>query len=225
MAVFDSSPHDVLNGMTWSQTVAYISIAMLLGNTLYSFVDYQISGTVRSGDLIIFLMRPLDFQLYFFLTAVGQILLNILLIGVPGILFITLILRLDFSFGTSAVFFIPSMLLGIGIAFLLDYLVGIIAFYTESIFGITNAKGMLLMFFSGQLVPLAFFPAALRQVAMVLPFQAVINTPVSLLTDASLDIVSGLNMLLVQFIWVLVLIIISRLFFNRAVRKVTVNGG
>jgi ABC-2 type transport system permease protein len=224
-AVFNASPEGVMHGMDWSRTVAYISIAMIIGNMIYSFVDYQISNDVRSGDLMIYLTRPMDFQAYHFFNALGQIAMNVLLIALPGCLYITLVLRLELRFGAGAILFVPSLFMGICIAFLLDYIVGIIAFYTESIFGITNAKGMLLMFFSGQLVPLAFFPDTLRQVAMALPFQAVINTPVSVLTDFSLNIGQAASMLALQVFWVFALLVVSRIFFSIAVKKLTVNGG
>jgi ABC-2 type transport system permease protein len=78
---------------------------------------------------------------------------------------------------------------------------------------------------SGGLIPLRFFPENIRHVLMYLPFQGIYNTPASILVDSSLSISNYWSMLGVQAIWGLALLCAGRLFFARAVKVVTINGG
>ncbi len=78
---------------------------------------------------------------------------------------------------------------------------------------------------SGALVPLQFFPEAIQRVLELLPFQAIYHVPLMLITSADLTFADCLRLLGTQVFWVVTLFAISRLFFSRALRVLTVSGG
>jgi ABC-2 type transport system permease protein len=103
------------------------------------------------------------------------------------------------------IFFPLSLIFAFLISFCFDYFIGLIAFYTESVWGLSITKEIVITVFSGALIPLQFFPEAIRKVLLILPFQAIYHTPLMMVTRPGLGIDTYLPMLAVQLIWVVAL--------------------
>ena len=104
-------------------------------------------------------------------------------------------------------------------------IIGLISFYTESVWGISTLKDCIISLLAGGMIPIAFFPDALRKVVECLPFQAMYNLPLQILINKDYAVGDYLNLLLLQLFWIAVLLIISRVFYTFARRAITVNGG
>jgi ABC-2 type transport system permease protein len=106
-------------------------------------------------------------------------------------------------------------------------LVAPICLYTESTWGINIVKETIVLLLSGATIPLAFFPDGFRKVVEYLPFRAVYDIPLSILLKKNgTDTFEGLlPMLGIQLFWCVVLTIAGNLFWNHAVKRITVNGG
>ncbi len=81
-----------------------------------------------------------------------------------------------------------------------------------------------IMFFSGFIVPLNFFPPWLREISEWLPFGGLAHVPVSVylgkLDGEALALALGQ-----QLLWLVVLVTIGRWMLSRMVRRVTLHGG
>ena len=106
-------------------------------------------------------------------------------------------------------------------------LVATICLFTESTWGINIVKETIVLLLSGATIPLAFFPEKARAVVQCLPFRAVYDVPLSILLEKSgSDNWQGLLQLYgFQLVWLVALTIAGNLFWNFAVKKITVNGG
>jgi ABC-2 type transport system permease protein len=113
------------------------------------------------------------------------------------------------------------------INFNIEMLVAPICLYTESTWGINIVKETIVLLLSGATIPLAFFPEGLRRVVEYLPFRAVYDIPLTILLGKNgTDSLQGLTeMLGIQLAWCIVLTILGNLFWNHAVKRITVNGG
>ena len=111
------------------------------------------------------------------------------------------------------------------VSFSIDYFIGLMGFYSESVWGLSMTKEIIVTFLSGALIPLQFFPEAIQQVLYWLPFQAIYHTPLMIFTrpDEGLDVY--LPMMALQLFWAIVLFIAARLFYNQAVKVLRVAGG
>ena len=109
----------------------------------------------------------------------------------------------------------------------IEMLVAPICLFTESTWGINIVKETIVLLLSGATIPLAFFPEKARMIVQFLPFRAVYDIPLSILLGKSgSDTWQGLLQLFgLQLIWLVVLTAAGNLFWNCAVKKVTVNGG
>ena len=73
-------------------------------------------------------------------------------------------------------------------------------------------------FFTGALLPLPFFPEALQPIFYALPFASMQSTPFLIYTGYMRGREALLG-LLVQAVWLLLLVVLGRLWMRRAVRR------
>ena len=117
------------------------------------------------------------------------------------------------------------MPLALTINFCIDFFIGTVCLYTQSIWGINIMKEVIVLLLSGATIPLAFFPDTLRRIVSYLPFQSIYNTPLTILIRDSMPLTETLTMLGIQLFWALVMFLVSDLFWRRSMRVITVNGG
>ncbi len=67
------------------------------------------------------------------------------------------------------------------VAFLLDYLIGSLAFWIQDVRGIIEAKNLVAAFLAGQIVPLELFPDALSGFVLMQPFRYTLSFPLEVL--------------------------------------------
>ena len=115
--------------------------------------------------------------------------------------------------------------MAVSINYSIDFIVGTICVYTESIWGINIMKQVIVTLLSGATVPIAFFPEPLKTIVYYLPFQSIYNAPLSVLLDKNPQPQTILTTLGTQLIWCIVMMVISKLFWKVSLRKITVNGG
>ncbi len=213
-----------LSGLTLGQMLTYILLAQtfapLVTNTVLSDVGYLI----RNGDIGIALLRPLDLQLTYYVQTLASAVVTLVL-AVP-VLLVAVVgfgLRLPADPRLWACFAI-ALLLGLSVIFCFDWLISCLAFYTTEIWGLSVLREGVAVFFSGALVPLVMMPEWLRAIANGLPFAQGLYVPVAFLSGA-LKVSDAPHAWLVQLAWLIGLLVVSRLVFKLAVRKVTIQGG
>lgn len=224
-AIYDSSPTDVVNGMTFHDTLVYLVLASAMFNFLDTFVVWEIGRNYQTGELVEFLVKPIDYQIYLFFSRLGNCVVAFVITFLPTFFVIYFVTRGSFALGINLVFFVVSILLALVINYCVDFFVGTICMYTQSIWGINIMKEVVVSLLSGATIPLAFFPEKMRIVVEHLPFQAIYHTPLHILTDQSMTVADDLGSIGMQIFWVFVMILISKLFWKRSMRIMTVNGG
>ncbi len=215
-----------MHGLDFTTTYLQIACAGVLVVIFNHYCEWFLSHEIREGVIIMRLVRPYDYQLSNAARCFGRAIFMLITVTAPTMLVLFLLFpQIAIDSLARALLFACSIACAFTINFCLDYMVGTIAFYTESVWGFSTAKSAIVSFFSGAMIPIAFFPHALQVIANWLPFQAIYSVPLSILLRKSLDMRGCLMGFGQQIFWVIVLIAISRLFFNRALKSVTVNGG
>lgn len=214
-----------LNGMDFNQVFVYLAVASTFFFLFATWVEWDMSEEVIEGSMVMNLVKPMDLQLFKLSASLGYVLINLLTVTIPTFLFILLVFRADIPVGLNTLFFIPSLILAYLIKFNIDFFVGLMCFYNESTWGMSSAKDSIIALLSGSVIPISFFPDALKTVVNLLPFQAIYNIPLSMLITGNSTVPSYIRSLTVQLLWVIVLFGINRLFYRKAIKVVTVNGG
>lgn len=216
---------ETLRGLTFDETFLYVALGSAVFILLKTYADWYISYEIREGIIAIRLTKPLDFQLYALFSTLGSALMNLTAITVPTLLILGLVFRVTPSIGPGLVLFPISLLLAFFVNFSFDYFIGLLAFYTESTWGLSMTKEILVAVLSGALIPLQFFPDALQRVLLLLPFQAIYYSPLMMISKPNVGWETLFPVLAVQLFWALVLFAATRLFYNQAVKVLRVSGG
>ena len=226
-AIYASSGTDVVNGMTFYDTMIYLILATAIFNFLEMFIVWDMSRAIQSGEIIMHLLKPMRYRKYMFWSYSGSLVMSFILTFIPTFLVVVIVTKGSIPVGWNLLAFVVSLLLALIVNYNIEMLVAPICLYTESTWGINIVKETIVLLLSGASIPLAFLPETFRKVVEYLPFRAVYDIPLTvLLKKNGTDSFDGLvNAIGIQLIWCVVLTICGNLFWNHAVKKITVSGG
>jgi len=225
-AIYRYSPQQI---MPWRQLITYVLVGQAISFARFSPAErapvYGMAGRIRSGDIALDLIRPVDFQLQRFWEALGFYLVELIWVNIPALLFFILVLRIQPPRDTAAgLSFVCSLLIGFLVAFSLNSILMMLSFWTGNAQGIQKAKKAVVEILAGTLIPYEFFPGWLKTIAGYLPFQSMAYIPLSIYSGklAGGYLVSALG---VQLLWAAVMLALSRFLWRAASRRLTIYGG
>lgn len=224
-AIYASSGTGVVNGMTFEDTMIYLVLATALFYFMEMYLVWNMGREIQSGGIILQLIKPMKFRRYMFFSFSGNFVMSFILTFLPTAVVVYFVTKGAIHLGINLLFFVVSVVFGLIINFFVDFFVGTICLYTESIWGINIMKEVVVLLLSGATIPISFFPDPLAKVVMFLPFQAIYNTPLSLLIQHQMPSAEQFRMLGTQLFWIIILAVITDLFWKKAVKQITVNGG
>ena len=226
-AIYDSSGTDMVNGMTFHDTMIYLILATAIFNLLEMFIVWDMSRSIQSGGIILDLLKPMQYRSYKFWSYSGSHVSQFVLAFIPTFIVVMIVTKGAIPIGLNLVRFMVSVILALVINFSIEMLVATLCLYTESTWGINIVKETIVLVLSGASIPLAFFPESIRNVISWLPFRAIYDIPLQVLLNKSgSDTLEGLaKMWGMQLGWCVILGLAGILFWNHAVKKITVNGG
>ena len=224
-AIYASSPTDVVNGMTFTDTLIYVVLASSLFFFMEMYAVWEIGRSIQSGKIVLELIKPMGYRHYLFWSYSGSLVANFFSVFLPTFIVIEIVTRGAVVIGLNLVFFVLAVIMGIVINYNIDLFVGTLCLYTESIWGINIMKQVIVLLFSGATIPLAFFPQKMQKIAYCMPFQSIYNTPLRILLMQTVDLCEVSRMLLLQLFWCIMLTVLTSLFWRVSIRQITVNGG
>lgn len=224
-AIYASSGTDVVNGMTFSDTLIYLVLATALFNFMEMYTVWEIGRNIQSGKIVLDLLKPMEYRKYLFWSYSGSFVTQFFFTFLPTFIVVAAVTHGAIHFGLNLLFFVISVVMAVFINFSIDFFVGTICLFTESIWGINIMKQVIVLLLSGATIPIAFFPETLKKAVYYLPFQSIYNAPLSILLGDGTDLTAVLTTLGTQLIWCGLMLIISKLFWKVSIRQITVNGG
>ncbi len=224
-AIYASQPSEVINGMTFEDTMIYLVLATALFYFMEVYLVWLMGRDIQSGAIILSLIKPMKFRRYLFFSNSGNLIMSFLLTFLPTAIIVNIVTKGAIPLGFNLIYFLAAVILGLLINFFIEFFIGTICLYTESVWGINIMKEVIVLLLSGATIPIDFFPEPLEKIVMMLPFQAIYHTPLRLLIRQELSIQSRLEMLGIQLFWVVVLAILTELFWKKSLKQITVNGG
>lgn len=224
-AIYDSSGTDVVNGMTFSDTLIYLVLATALFNFMEMYAVWEIGRSIQSGKIVLDLLKPMEYRKLLFWSYSGSFVTQFFFTFLPTFIVVAVVTHGAIAFGWNLLFFVISVVMAVSINYSIDFIVGTICLYTESIWGINMMKQVIVLLLSGATIPIAFFPEPLKTIVNYLPFQSIYNAPLSLLLGKATEPSAILLTLGTQLLWCIVMMVISKVFWKLSLRQITVNGG
>lgn len=231
--VYKSSTTEVINGYTFEQMIVYMafvnvaSFVVLGGDTMWTIVR-----EIKNGTIAMSFVKPISYRVRFIFSTLGDTTMLICLFGIPCFTILYVVFAL-IGFITVPVWwmlllqillFAVSALLAMLLWDCVNYICGILCFYTTAGWGLSNLKDTVIRFLSGSLIPLAFFPTWAEKLLLYSPFAGLSQNPVLILLGRY-SLTQSLQFIGLSFAWWIVLEGLAWLLFNKASKKVTVQGG
>ncbi|MBQ9898338.1 MAG: ABC-2 family transporter protein [Ruminococcus sp.] len=224
-SIYASAGTETVNGMTFSDTLIYLVLATALFNFMEMYTVWEIGRSFQSGKIVLDLIKPMKYHSYLFWSYSGSFVVQFFATFLPTFIIVALLTGGAVPIGMNLLWFVLSVVLAVTINFSIDFIVGTVCLYTESIWGINIMKQVIVLLLSGATIPIAFFPEPFKTITMYLPFQSIYNSPLTLLLNGSPEM-SDVGLILgTQLAWCVVTLVISRLFWKVSLKRITVNGG
>ncbi len=221
-AIYAASGAHEIGGFTIVSMYAYFFLFSLI-SSIDTNISPKIQDDVDSGNAITSLVKPTSYPLQLFSAGLAELLLASLMVTLPGIIIIGSIVPLNISWSSLSLLAI-EMFVFIALAALIDFLIGLLAFYTTQIWGIINVTNSLVIFLSGGIMPLGLLPSGISKVLMLLPFQMMGYTQIETLLGL-LNVSAIMQNIAIGAAWAFALFIIALAMWNGTKRHITLAGG
>jgi ABC-2 type transport system permease protein len=184
----------------------------------------EISTSIYTGDVVTDLYRPWSFYLYWLSRSLGERVFGLLFRSSLTYLIGVLYFGARVPTPADLLAFAPAIALSMLVSFGFSFIVNLSAFWLIDGTGVILLANVLISFFSGFLLPIAFFPPALQSLARALPFQAITGLPAQILLG-QLKGPALAEALAVQLAWAGALTMLALAAQAAAMRKVVIQGG
>ncbi len=190
--------------------------------------DAEIFNLITDGNIAYELCRPCSLYGFWYSKLTAQRLSGALLRCFP-ILVIAFLLPEPYGLSmppnpAAAVLFGVTVMLGLMVLVSISMLIYISVFATMSPTGSLLIFGVLGEFLAGMLIPLPLMPEWLYKIAYVLPFRLASDLPFRTYSG-NIGTREAIFGVILQVMWLSVLVLLGRVFMNKMLRKVVVQGG
>lgn len=130
-AIYTSAGTDVVNGMTFSDTLIYLVLATALFNFMEMYLVWEIGRSIQSGKIALDLLKPMEYRKYLFWSYSGSFVTQFFFTFLPTFIVVAVVTNGAIHFGWNLLFFVISVVMAVSINYSIDFLVGTICLYTE----------------------------------------------------------------------------------------------
>lgn len=214
-----------VDGISLKEMLTYILMVQIVQTIVRQSVSSYVADRASSGNLAIDFIRPVNLKLCAMFDSMGGALFNIIVLVVPIVIMGSLVW--GFALPQQLfqwIVFIPSLFMALVLYSTVEYIMGLTAFWTKTNYHVSWIVGSFMTLFSGRYIPLWFYPKSVKLAADVLPFKYFIFEPINIFLG-KVTFYQSLNILLFQFVWLVILLLGERIMWHFAQRVVTVQGG
>ncbi len=223
VALFAARPEVVGYQLTDALRYVWLTQALIMYTYLWGW--WEVADTIRSGQIATDLAKPFDYYFFWLSHDAGRALYHLLFRGVPTYLAGAILFGIGLPTSpTTWLLFLASLVGAELVSFAFRFLTNLSTFWLMDYRGVAIVAGILTSFFSGLLVPNAFFPDWLRAISNALPFQGMLYLPGS----AFLGKLAGADLLWAfgqQLLWFVALATLGRGLLALALRRLALQGG
>ena len=223
VALFVAQPEAAGYRLDDALRYTWLTQALLAYTNLWGWWD--VAETIKTGQVATDLARPFDYFGFWLGHDVGRAVYHLLFRGVP--IYLAGMILFGVGAPTSPLVwlaFVVSLFLAELVGFAFRFLLNLTAFWLLDVRGVGMVATIFTSFFSGMLLPIAFFPDWLRVISAWLPFQGMIYLP----TSVFLGKLEGVNLLVAlgqQVGWFTGLAVAGRALLGLATRRLDIQGG
>ena len=212
-------PIEAVAGYVWLQQAFF---RMVLSS------DSELLDKIRTGGIAYDLCRPVNLYAFYYARILAQKLLGSLLRAAPMLVFACLLPRgwgLSRPISPSALLLaVPALGLGLLCTCALENITMAITMRTLDHRGMMAMLNLLMMTFSGNILPLTLFPDSWQRVITLLPYAQLLDAPIRLYTG-QYALSQAPRALLIQAAWLAALVTAGEWLWRQHQKRLIIQGG
>lgn len=212
-------------GYDQSQILTYILGTSLLSAIVLASRSYSVGDEINQGNLSNFLLKPINYFLYQFARDVGDKAMNIAF-SLTELTILFFILRPPIFIQTNFGYIVPFLaatILAVILYFLLNFLLGLVGFWSPEVWAPRFIFIILITFFAGGLFPLDILPKSIYTFFQFLPFTYLLYFPLKIyLGQLALDEI--LRGLVISSVWLVLMFLIVKFVWHQGLKIYTAQG-
>ncbi len=217
------TPSTPIEKLSLAQVMWIIFFANVFAGERGKGVSHALNDEILSGQIAYQLNRPYSYAIFHFAQHLGSRLPSIIFGGSLTGAFLYFIVGLP-KISASALLLGSTMLfVGIVISFLIQFCIGLCAFWIGPVDPLRWIYMQIMVVAGGAAVPVAFFPHAIKKIILLMPFSNVVYGAARIIVGCQQS--DLLFYLRLQIFWLIMMLIIARLFFKFGVKNVVISGG
>ncbi len=227
-AVYASTGRTDFMGFSMIDMMVYVFLTHISGFLIQTDATFSIASEIKDGSIIMRMIKPVNVDLSILFFEFGSKIMIITCVFVPVMVGLEIYRYITLGYVAFKLVRLILFMISISISYLLSFylnlIFGYLAFYLLNIWGFGVLKEELIKFFSGAVIPIAFFPGVVRKVFSFLPFASLTYTPVMIYMEKynGMKLIFNLSL---QIVWLLVFIGLSRGLWKWAEKRLAVQGG
>lgn len=215
----------MIQGFTWDDMRTYVVLAYGLNALIGWRIAANMMQTIRTGEILRDLTRPLNYCLNQLSIATGAAMVE----GVLSLI-LTLIVGLVFigiqppASAEAAGLFVVAIVIGFLTKALIVFSISLLTFWTLNGVGISWSREAMMNILSGTIIPLAMMPGWLQSIAHVAPMRGIISTPLMIYLGKA-EGADALRLLALSATWLVALWVFANWAWKAAFNRVEIQGG
>lgn len=226
LAIWYRISQQTSSALTSQETITYFLGVVFLTIVTGAWGGFFLANDILTGKIVQYLIRPLSIFWHHIEQNILEKILK-LFIPLPVVILCLYFFPEWFSpkifIPSHILLFIPSVLLAIVLAFVLDIALGTLAFWLENANQIRGYRYMLETVMSGKLIPYTALPAAVFTAFSWFPFRYIISAPLEILLGQA-EGSQAWKLLGYQSAWLLALLLILIILWKKGLKRYAIPG-
>ena len=215
--------NSVVNGYGLNELLLFIILLRML-RTIYPFHISSMYGyMIKDGSIVSWLLKPTYVEIRLLSQAIGQAAYNSLFCCIPSLALVFIFVHIPPIPVTSYLILFLWIISAFVFAFMLEINIGVMSYYTVSIWGINNFKATIIAFLAGELLPLSFYPLRLYKILELFPFASIYYIPISVFVGEY----NGSLWMPLYILWFSIVLFLGAylILSKKMIKKIMVQGG
>jgi ABC-2 type transport system permease protein len=211
--------------MALTEVIGYVWLGQAMLGMFPWNVYPEIHSQIRTGGVVYEFLQPVDLYCLWYARAIARCTAPTVLRAVPMFIIATTCLGLPLPAGTGTLFaWLAATLCALMLSAAITTLLSITLMWTIRGDGVMMLVVAVLVFFSGQVVPLPLYPDWLQPVVQALPFRGLIDIPFRLYLG-HIPATEEPALLAVKLAWTAAIVLLGRALMAHGRRVLVTQGG
>lgn len=214
-----------VEGISLTDMISFVILNLFITSLSRTNLGVRLGERINSGQIVNDFIKPINIKYFLFSEDFGGKLFNLIFTVIPTVTIASYFWGFSLPvLNINLILFLITVINGLIISYNLSFIFGLFAFWLKDSWYVDWYLRALTKLFGGTLVPLWFYPDLLYKISKVLPLRLIVFEPINIYLD-KISYQQAVDVIYQQLIWIVVLLVIEKLVWKLAQKKITIFGG